>query len=185
MPSRVPAAFRVEPLGRHHDRPGFSCGAAELDDYLHRQASQDQARKVAACHVAVDPEAPTRILGYYTLSTYGIRLGKLPTETTRRLPKYPLVPAALIGRLAVRSESQDQHLGEHLLMDALQRILRLANEIAVHAVVVDARNQAAADFYARYDFQPFPSEPLRLFIPLDTVARAFDAVLPEYPGGGS
>lgn len=183
MPSRSPAVFRVEPLGRHHDRLSFSCGVPELDDYLHRQASQDQARKLAACHVAVDPEAPTQILGYYTLSTYGIRLGELPTETTRRLPKYPLLPAALIGRLAVSSEFQGQRLGEHLLMDALQRILHLADEIAVHAVVVDAKHQAAADFYARYDFRPFPSEPLRLFIPLATVARAFDAAVPERTGG--
>ena len=121
----------------------------------------------------MSPAALDRILGYYTLSTYSIRPGELPAEITRRLPKYPTVPAALIGRLAVDLNGQRQGLGEHLLTDALQRTLRLVKEIGVYAVVVDAKTAAAALFYARYGFQPFPSEPLRLFMPVATVKQAF------------
>jgi predicted GNAT family N-acyltransferase len=173
MPARPRPAFRLEPLASRHDRTGFSCGAPELDDYLRRLASQDQRRKVAVCHVAVLPEAPARILGYYTLSTYSIRLRALPPEIARRLPRYPDLPAALIGRLAVDRSVQGQRLGELLLVDALQRTVRLAEELGVVVMVVDAKNSAATEFYARFGFQSFPSEPLRMFIPLATVARAF------------
>lgn len=172
-----PGTVTVEPLGAHHDRAGFSCGVPALDEYLKRQAGQDQQRKVAACHVAVNSAAagtpdPTRVLGYYTLSNYGLGLGELPADVTRRLPKYPVVPAALLGRLAVASESQGAGLGDFLLADALKRTLRVATEIAIYAVVVDAIDPAAAAFYRRYGFDVFPGEPLRLFLPLATVARA-------------
>lgn len=174
MPPRLRPGFRIELLASHHDRTAFSCGVVELDEYLRHQAGQDQRRKVAVCHVAVFPEAPQRVLGYYTLATYSIRLGALPPEIVRRLPKYPAVPAALIGRLAVDRTVQGRRLGEHLLLDALQRTLGLADDVGVYAIVVDARSAAVTPFYARFGFQPFPSEPLRLFIPLATVARAFD-----------
>lgn len=170
------AAVRVEPLGGHHDRVAFTCGVGVLDDYLRRQAGQDQLRKFSACHVAVDAAAPagtpTAVLGYYTLSSYGIRPGALPANITRRLPRYPVVPAALLGRLAVASSHRGMGLGEHLLIDALARVLRLSKDIAIHAIVVDALDSTAADFYASYCFQRLPGEPLRLFRPLATVARA-------------
>ena len=173
--------MRVEPLGGHHDRAAFACGVEVLDDYLRRQASQDQLRKFSACHVAVDAavdasataRTPTAVLGYYTLSSYVIRSGELPADITRRLPRYPMMPAALLGRLAVATSHRGMGLGEHLLMDALARVLRLSKDIAVHAIVVDALDSSAADFYASYDFEPFAGEPLRLFRPLATVARGF------------
>ncbi len=172
-------AVRIEALGGHHDRAAFTCGVEVLDDYLRRQASQDQLRKFSACHVAVDAATPagtpTAILGYYTLSTYGIRPGELPADMTRRLPRYPVVPAALLGRLAVACSHRGMRLGEHLLIDALARVLRLSKDIAVHAIVVDALDSTAADFYASYCFQRFPGEPLRLFRSLATVARAFSS----------
>ena len=174
------AAVRIEALGGHHDRAAFTCGVEVLDDYLRRQAGQDQLRKFSACHVAVDATVdtaapagtPTAVLGYYTLSTYGIRPGELPANITRRLPRYPMMPAALLGRLAVASSHRGMGLGEHLLIDALARVLRLSKDIAVHAIVVDALDSTAADFYASYGFQRFAGEPLRLFRPLATVARA-------------
>ncbi len=174
-------AVRIEALGGHHDRAAFTCGVAVLDDYLRRQASQDQLRKFSACHVAVDAAVdasatagtPTPVLGYYTLSSYVIRSGALPAEITRRLPRYPMMPAALLGRLAVASSHRGMGLGEHLLIDVLHRVLRLSEDIAIHAIVVDALDSTATDFYASYDFEPFAGEPLRLFRPLATVARGF------------
>lgn len=173
--------MRVEPLDGNHDRAAFTCGVEVLDDYLRRQASQDQLRKFSACHVAVDAAVdaaapagtPTAILGYYTLSTYGIRPGELPADITRRLPRYPMMPAALLGRLAVASSHRGMGLGEHLLIDALDRVLRLSKDIAIHAIVVDALDSTAADFYASYDFERFAGEPLRLFRPLASMARGF------------
>ena len=115
--STTPQYF-VEPLGAH-DRLSFSCGVSDLDYYLHVQAGQDAKRKVAAPFVLVDPHG--NVAGYYTLSAYAIRLIELPPDVARKLPKYPLIPTTLLGRLAVSQAHQGQQLGRLLLMDALFR----------------------------------------------------------------
>ena len=120
-----------------------------------------------------DSDTPAQIRGYYTLSAYSVGLRNLPEEQARQLPKYPDVPAALLGRLAVDSRYRGQHLGEHLLMDAMAKVLEQSATIATHALIVDAKDERAAAFYARYDFIAFPSNPLRLFLPVATIAQLF------------
>ncbi len=156
----------VEPLGPHHDRASFSCGEPSLDRYIRRQASQDARRRVARVFVAPG-EPPERIAGYYTLTAASFEKDDLPAEVARRLPHYP-VPAAVIGRLAVDLRSQGRGLGEVLLLDAIHRIVRAGDTIGVYAVVVDALHERAGAFYERYGFLPFPSRPLRLYLPLRT-----------------
>ena len=114
----APPVYSVEALGTH-ERLSFSCGVAELDHYLHVQAGQDAKRKVAAPFVMVDQSR--NVVGYYTLSSYAIRSSELPPEIARKLPKYPLIPATLLGRFAVSQAHQGQKLGRLLLMDALFR----------------------------------------------------------------
>ena len=156
----------VEPLGPHHDRASFSCGEPSLDRYIRRQASQDARRRVARVFVAPG-EPPERIAGYYTLTAASFEKDDLPAEVARRLPHYP-VPAAVIGRLAVDLRSQGSGLGEVLLLDAIHRIVRVGDTIGVYAVVVDVLHERAGAFYERYGFLPFPSQPLRLYLPLRT-----------------
>ena len=156
----------VEPLGPHHDRASFSCGEPSLDRYIRRQASQDARRRVARVFVA-SGDSPERIAGYYTLSAASFEKNNLPGELARRLPHYP-VPAAVIGRLAVDLRSQGSGLGEVLLLDAIHRIVRAGDTIGVYAVVVDVLHDRASAFYERYGFVPFPSQPLRLYLPLRT-----------------
>ena len=107
----------VEPLGKQHDRAAFACGNETLDRYLKEIASQDARRLVAAPFVAVASTAPKNILGYYMLSAFGIDLGSLPAEVARKLPTYPVVPATLLGRLAVDQRCRGQGIGEFLLID--------------------------------------------------------------------
>jgi ribosomal protein S18 acetylase RimI-like enzyme len=161
--------YRFEPLGRHHDRAAFSCGAPELDRYLQRQARQDMQRHIAAVFVLQDGEE-AKIAGYYTLSATAIRLIDLPEGLSRRLPRYPDLPAVLLGRLAVDAAYQGQGLGEILLMDALTRALTQSQEIAALAVIVDAKDEAAVGFYRRYGFQQLEDQPRRLFLPMQTIA---------------
>ena len=162
---------RIEPISRRHKRDSFDSGQPSLDYYLKKQASQDVKRKVAVAYVALD--ASKHVTGYYTLSSFSIRLPELPAGIVKRLPKYPQIPATLLGRLAVDSSHQGTGLGEHLLMDALTRALRAASEIASYAVVVDAIDVRAIDFYQRYDFLRFPENGQRLFLPMSTIAKAF------------
>ena len=155
---------RVELLGRAHDRSSFNSGAAELDRYLIELASQDARRRTAAVFVAVDSNA---VVGYYSLAAYAIELAELPEHLTRRLPRYPLIPATLLGRLAVDTTWQGRGLGEYLLLDALFRSLR--NEIASYAVVVEARDENAERFYQKYGFRQLQRR--RLFLPMATIAQ--------------
>ena len=113
-------SFQIEPLGKRHNRTDFSSGSEPLDRYLQRQASQEARRHVAVTFVLADTECQA-LAGYYTLSATSIRLGDLPPEMAGKLPRYPLVPATLIDRLAIDTRCQGKGLGEFLLMDALHR----------------------------------------------------------------
>ena len=156
----------VEPLGSHHDRASFSCGELSLDRYIRRQASQDARRRVARVFVA-SGDPPERVAGYYTLSATSFEKDHHPPEIARRLPHYP-VPAAVIGRLAVDLRNQGSGLGEVLLPDAIHRVVRASDTIGVYAVVIDALHGCARGFYERFGFVSFPSNPLRLYLPLRT-----------------
>lgn len=164
------SGYRFEPL-QDHDRASFQCGIPELDDYLHMQAGQDARRRVAAPFVLVDDAR--RILGYYTLSAYGVRVTELPLEIARKLPRYPLIPATLLGRLAVSQEHHGQKLGKLLLMDALYRSWRSTSQVASAGVVAEAINEAACTFYLHYQFLPLPGQPRKLFIGMTTIQKAF------------
>jgi GNAT superfamily N-acetyltransferase len=128
---------------------------------------------VAAPFVAVSREGDPSILGYYTLSAYVIDLGGLPESTSSKLPHYPLVPATLLGRLAVDRRRQGRGLGEFLLMDALHRAYLQSSQIASAAFVVHAIDDAAFRFYRHFEFTPFPEQRNHLFLPMATIASLF------------
>ena len=160
----------VETLG-NHDRLSFSCGVPDLDRYLHVQASQDARRKVAAPFVMVDQDK--KVVAYYTLSAYAIRSSELPPDMARKLPKYPLIPATLLGRFAVSQVHQGHKLGRLLLMDALFRSWKNTAEVASVGVVAEAYNDAVRDFYLHYEFIPLLEHPRKLFIAMGTIEKAF------------
>jgi GNAT superfamily N-acetyltransferase len=155
----------IEPLNPHHDRGGFDCGIASLNRYLQRQAGQDSRRRISRVFVARMPEDEAGILGYYTLSAVSIDLSTLPPDTAGKLPRHP-IPAALIGRLAVAEAHHGQRIGSMLLANAIRRTLAVGDEIAIHALVVDAIDERAAAFYARFGFAPLLDDGSRLFLPL-------------------
>jgi GNAT superfamily N-acetyltransferase len=162
--------LRVEPLRSNHDRSGFESGVEPLDRYLRSQASQDARKNMAAPFVLVLPNGT--IAGYYTLSSTSVQLGELPEQTVRKLPKYPLVPATLLGRLAVDRRQQGKGYGRFLLADAIYRAAR--SEIASFAVIVDAKDENARRFYQRESFLSFPEQPMKLFRPMTDIRRLFE-----------
>jgi GNAT superfamily N-acetyltransferase len=113
-----------------------------------------------------------RILGYYTLSAYGIRITELPPRVAKKLPKYPLIPATLLGRLAVSREHQGQKLGRLLLMDALHRRWKNTVQVASVGVVAEAIGEAARRFYLHHEFISL-SEPWKLFIAMGTIQKVW------------
>ena len=161
---------RIEALGPQHDRKTFASGTEPLDQYFRGQAGQDARKNVAAPFVLV--LADGKIGGYYTLSSTSVRLTELPDQTAKRLPRYPLIPATLLGRLAVDRSSQGKGYGRFLLADALHRVMR--SEIASFAVVVETKDDGARQFYAREGFTPLPDQPMKLFRPTADIKTLFE-----------
>ena len=150
-------AIRIQPLGADHDRGTFSCGVPALDRYLREQAGQDARRRVAAPFVATADGA--KVLGFYTLSATSIELTDVPAALAKKLPRYPRLPATLLGRLATDLSARRRGLGRVLLVDAITRAVR--SEIASFAMILDAKDESAASFYAREGFLRLPGTPIR------------------------
>lgn len=162
------APFRIEVLASQHDRHGFFCGNGALDRYFAERVTQDIRRRVAACYVALENES-NRIAGFYTLSAADIPLTDIPEAMAKRLPRYPSIPVARLGRLAVDKDFQGRRIGGSLLWDALMRAAR--SEIAVFAMVVDAKNEDAVNFYRHHGFVTFGSLPNQMILPLSQILK--------------
>jgi predicted GNAT family N-acyltransferase len=165
MAKRPSEDLRIVLLDEAHDRGSFSCGVESLDRYLKTQAGQDVRRKANAVFVLSEPGEPTRILGYYTLCAMALPQGEVPEAARKHIPRYPLVSATLIGRLAISKDRQGQRLGAVLLADALQRAFESADTVGSSMVVVDALDESAAGFYAAHGFVRLPDS-LRLVLPM-------------------
>jgi predicted N-acetyltransferase YhbS len=152
----VKLIFRL--LAADMDRTGFSCGEPALDHYLKRQAGADMRRGFATVVTACAEDRPASIIGYYTLSAASIPLASLPDEIRGKMPRYAAVPAIRLGRLAVDSSQQRQHIGSLLVLDALRRSCR--NELAWAVFLVEAKSDELARFYRKFLFRPFAENTL-------------------------
>jgi ribosomal protein S18 acetylase RimI-like enzyme len=161
--------FYSEALGKH-DRSAFTSGNERIDTYFRTTVSQDVKRNYAHCYVLVEKET-SRLVGFYSLSATNIPLTDIPADIARKLPRYPTVPAALIGWLGRDAGFRGQEVGAMLLRDAIVRVA--ASNIGVYALCADAIDERAADFYRRFLFTPFDSRPHSLFLPLATALKAF------------
>jgi GNAT superfamily N-acetyltransferase len=170
----MPVEWRIEPLQRDHDRTRFSCGEPALDEYLARFARQNQESGVARTFVAVQDVEPTRVLGYYSLAVGAIDKANLPPSAAKRFPNFPL-PIARLVRLAVDRSQQGKGLGEDLLLDALSRCLRVAEDVGIAAVLIDAKHERAKSFYSHYEFDALPDQPLTLWLPLPALRKLFES----------
>jgi len=161
----MPRSYSVVALDPDADRSGFECGVESLDRYFKVQVGQDIKRRVSACFTALD--ARGRVAGYYTLASASVLLTDLAENLAKKLPRYPNVPAVRMGRLAVDQDFRGKGLGAALLADALRRAVTA--EIAAYALMVDAKDDAAVEFYAHHGFIATANNPRFLYLPLATV----------------
>ena len=152
MAGRPAADLRIQAIGAHHGRGGFGCGVESLDRYLKTQASQDVRRKANAVFVLIAAERATEILGYFTLCATSLEQGDVPETARKHVPRYPLVSATLLGRLAISSTMQGKGLGGILLAHALRKAYASADTVGSSMVVVDAIDERAVAFYAAHGF---------------------------------
>jgi ribosomal protein S18 acetylase RimI-like enzyme len=161
MGARRVSLLRITALDTHADRSTFSCGVEPLDRYFQQQVTQDIRRRITACFVALTDEQ--HIAGYYTLAASSVLLTDLPPDMRKKLPRYPSVPVVRMGRLAVSLALKGRGLGGALLADALHRTSRA--EVAAYALVVDAKDEQAVDFYRHHGFIQLPDTPMTLLLP--------------------
>ena len=158
-----------EPLGGHHDRTGFRCASLPLNVYLQQFARKDAERHAAAVFVMVDAAVPTKIIGYYALSAFTVEVADLPEFQRKRLPRYPRLPATLLGRLA--RDERHPGAGAFLLMDALRRAYQQSGQIGSLAMVAEAKDDAALRFYRKFGFANLGNHANRVFLPMGTIGR--------------
>ena len=157
---------------KKHQRDRFNCGVESLDRYLIKYANQDLKRKAATVFVLLD--SPNNfVIAYYTLSAFTLEVSELEPKIAKKLPRYPLLPATMLGRLAVDRNYRGQKLGKLILVDALKRAYMATQQIASTAVVVEAIDKNAVNFYKKYGFISFKSNPNRLYLAMHTISKVF------------
>ena len=163
--------LKVELLDATHDRSGFDCGVEPLNRYLQQIARQHIAKGISKTFVLVDEHAaaPKPVLGFFTISLCHVLGQQVPAKWAKKLPDQ--IPAMRLGRLAVARTQQGAGYGKALLAEALNRIARVADLAGGIGLFVDAKDEAAAAFYARFGFEPTPAGPLTLFMPTETIRR--------------
>ena len=165
--------MRVEPLDRsRHNRKDFDCGRSELNDWLADRAGQAQVRHHSARTFVLTDDGET-IVGYYALSSHSVDVDAISSQLARgQLQRYP-IPAVLLARLTVAVDYQGSRLGERLLADAVQRVVKASDSIGIALLAVDALDDRAAGFYEKYGFQRWPADSLRLFARANDIAATF------------
>lgn len=160
------------PIDKKYQREHFDCGYPVLNDYLKRYAKQNHQKGIAKTFVAISQSQSLQIEGFYTVSASSVEFESLPESARKGIPNYP-IPAILIGKLAVDNSAKGQGLGGELLVDALLRSVKVAQEIGIFVVRVDAIDLQAKEFYLKYEFIPFQNRPLSLFLPIKTISGEF------------
>ena len=160
-------SWTIEKFHAGLNRADFDCGSAPLNDYFKRYANQNQKLGIGSVYAAVDDEDGKTVYGYYVISSGAVNFEELPEELSKKLPRYP-VPIIRIGRLAVALSAQGKGLGAELLMDAVRRACSASQDVAAFAIVVDAKDEKAAQFYEHFGFLRFQVAKQSLFLPIST-----------------
>lgn len=161
-------SVRIERLDARHTRAEFDCGDVALNEFFRKQAGQQQRRGFGKTYVALADDG-IEVIGFVTLSAGQVASRALPQPPT--LPQVP-APVLRIGRLAVTRSAQGRGIGQELLSFALHVALEFAATVGLYAVLVDAKNDKAAQYYRQLGFIATLDNPLCLFIPLASLTKA-------------
>jgi ribosomal protein S18 acetylase RimI-like enzyme len=170
-----PASNRIEPFDpERHDRAAFACGVPAVDNFLKKTANKLARAGNLRLYAMTDPSGALR--GFYALNAHAIDFAELPPRYARSRPGHGGIPAAYISMIGVDARHQGHGYGGDLLVDALARIARAADAIGIAVVILDVLDDGDAEqvgrrkaLYESYGFRSLPSQPLRLFLPLETV----------------
>ena len=173
--------WHEEPIGKRHDRESFDCGEEALNEFLRRYARKSHELGGAKTFLAMDDGDNKPIVGFYSLCPASVAYARTPEIVKRGLARHD-VPAFRLARLAVDRRVQGQGLGGQLLLAAGRRCLLASTEIGGVALLIDAKNERVAGWYASYGAMPLVDEPLSLLLPLKTIEAALRASGKLLPG---
>lgn len=171
------ATATIEPLDPlRHDRGGFSCGIAQVDNFFRRTAAK--LSKADNLRTFVLSDATGAVLGFYAVNAHAIDYAELPERFARARPGHGSIPAAFIAMIGVHRDHQRKGYGGDLLVDALKRIARAGDQLGIAVVLLDVLDCGEPErvalrrrIYEAYGFQPLPSRPNRMFLPLGTIRK--------------
>ncbi|HXP73142.1 MAG TPA: GNAT family N-acetyltransferase [Stellaceae bacterium] len=166
-----------EPLDSGHDVSRFSCGKPALDTWLKTRALSNQEKGFTVVMVVHDGG---RVVGYYGLAPTAVVPSAMPRSVKTGQPPNP-IPCLLLGQLATDEAWAGQGIGTSLLRHALIRCVAGARLIGGRALVVNALDEGAAEFWRRRGFLPSKDDPLTLFRSLSDVAASLRAAGVEIP----
>ena len=140
-----------------------------MNEFLHRYARQNHEQNASKTFSAIDDAVPNRILGFYTITPSAVAHKDVPGTMTKKLARHE-VSGFKLARIATDLTVAGQGLGGQLLAAAALRCLRVAGEVGGLLLIIDAKNERAAAWYASYGAEPLKSRPLTLVMPLATFA---------------
>ncbi|MCD4719918.1 MAG: GNAT family N-acetyltransferase [Desulfobacula sp.] len=165
---------QFEELNRSHNRAGFDCGVEELNIFLKNLARQNLKKGLSRTFVLTEKRIPKEILGFYTLSIFEINALKLPEKFVRKYKGN--IPAVKIARLAVAKGVQNQGIGRNMMIDAVNRTIKISENAGIIGLFVDAKNRGVKEYYQKFGFIPLSDKDLNLFLPLKTLLHLYSSV---------
>jgi len=166
----VPAWYD-EPIAKHHDRKAFDCGDTAMNEFLHRYARPSHDAGGSKTFLAIDNADNTTVLGFYSLAPGALAYADTPEMVRRGLARHD-VPGFRLARIATHVRVQGKGLGGQLLAAAGRRCLRAAADVGGVILIIDAKNERAADWYVAYGAVPLANTPRTLVMSLATFATA-------------
>jgi len=164
-------AWHEEPISKAHDRDAFDCGEVVLNEFFRRYARKSHELGGAKTFLAIDDADNKTILGFYSLSPASVNYARTPEVVRRGLARHD-VPGFRLARMAVERRFQGQEIGGQLLLKAGKRCLLASAEVGGVVLVIDAKSEGVAKWYASYGALPLLDAPLSLLLPLATIETA-------------
>ena len=166
--------WHEEPISKKHDRDSFDCGESMLNEFLQQHARKSHDKGAARTFLAISNLDGKTILGFYSLCPASLEYAPVPDVVRKGLARHD-VPVFRLGRLAVSVQFQGQGLGGQLILAAGRRCLLAATEVGGVAILIDAKSERAAKWYASYGAVALSESPLSLLLPLATIQVALEA----------
>jgi len=167
--------WHEEAISKRHNREAFDCGDEALNVFLCRHARQTHDQGGAKTFLAVRNDDASLVLGFYSLSPASVEFSRSPAIIKRGLARHD-VPVFRLGRLAVDRSMQCRGVGGQLLLSAARRCLRASQDVGGVALLIDAKNDGVANWYAGYGALPLLDTPLSLLLPLSTIRTVLETV---------